>query len=91
MLSFTVVTRLELDSRPPAHATRAELNLAAKAGREAFAADQVRAPGSNATIRSLIGEYAVGEPRTIELFQAFGLAYDECVQAGVDELLGREA
>jgi hypothetical protein len=85
MLSFTVVTRLELDSRPPAHATVAELNLAAKAGREAFAADQVRAPGANATVRSLIGEHAVGEPRTIELFQAFGLAYEECVDAAIAE------
>lgn len=84
-MMFTIVTPQELQARPPMRATRAELRLAADAGRETFANDAARAPGLSPTIRLLVDEHAVGEPRTIELFEAFLGAYEAEVDAAIQK------
>jgi hypothetical protein len=59
------------------HATPAELDTAEQAGIRAFTANHVNAPGIDATIRRLIADAKVGEPRTHELFEAFSTAWQK--------------
>lgn len=59
------------------NATPAEVDRARAAGADAYAAGSPNAPGVDPTIREMLVDVPVGEPRTLTLFNAFSEAYSQ--------------
>lgn len=58
-------------------ATSFEIDQAQDAGRLAFREKRPAAPGADATIRGMIADAKVGDPRSVALMRAFQYGYDD--------------